>query len=221
MRGINRYIALFVILLLAAHLSAQEEYLHYEYSALGVKLGGTYTTIALQPAISDLSGDMSYSGGLVYVFSNKKYVGVQVEALFTSRKWKEGFDQYQATTELQYLEIPLMTNINLGAGKMKYIINLGTYFAFKLDKTLKTNLPWDHEQYEGLMSRSENGSDFGLLIGGAIRYISSVGIFQFDARYAYGYQKLYNEDNTGFRYSNMSTITVGVIYMINISKNAK
>ncbi|NOR86974.1 MAG: outer membrane beta-barrel protein [Bacteroidales bacterium] len=191
----------------------------YEYQGFGLKAGENYFNIDLQPSVGDISAEVSYSGGLVYVFSNKKNVGLQVEALFSSRKWKENIDEYVASTELQYLEIPLMTNINFGAANLKYILNLGTYFAVNLDKKLSHNLPETHEQYLTLVGREERNSDFGLLIGGALRYLSPVGIFQLDIRFAYGYQKIYNEEATGFRFSNMSGLNAGIIYMINLHKN--
>lgn len=222
MRGISKYLSVFILLILAFSAQAQKEYKYFEYQAFGVKVGGNYSTIALQPAVADLSGEMSYNVGLVYVFSNKKNVGIQLELLYSSRKWNETFDDtLKVTTELQYIEFPLMTNINLGSGRMKYVINLGTYISAKIDKSVKSQLPWDHPEKEALNARRERGSDFGLILGGGLRYISSVGIFQLDARFTYGYQKLYNEDNTGFRSSNMSVMSVGLIYMINLNKDDK
>lgn len=222
MRRINRYITLLVLVFLAFGVQAQKEHKYFEYQAFGVKVGGNYSTIALQPAVADLSGEMSYNVGLVYVFSNKKNVGLQLELLYSSRKWGETFDDsLKVTTELKYIEFPLMTNINLGSGRMKYIINLGTYISANIDKSVKSELPWNHPEKEALDARRERGSDFGLILGGGLRYISPVGIFQLDARFTYGYQKVYNEDATGFRYSNMSVMSVGLIYMINLKKDDK
>lgn len=209
-----------VFLLVMLNVSAQDkkEYQYYDYQGIGVKAGATYYSIALTPAIGDIISGASWSAGLVYTFTNTKYVGIQLEALLSNRKWKESIDEYSAETELQFAEVPLMTNINLGSGRLKYIINLGTYLAFKVDKKLTMNLPEDHEYYQSILDRNERGSDFGLLIGGAIRYISDIGIFQLDARYAYGYQKMYNEEASGFRFSNMSGLNVGLIYMLNLKK---
>ena len=222
MRGINRYIALLGLVFFALSVQAQKEYKYFEYQSFGVKVGGNYSTIDLQPAVADLSGEMSYNAGLVYVFSNKKNVGIQLELLYSSRKWNETFDDtLKVTTELKYIEFPLMTNINLGTGRVKYVINLGTYISVNIDKSLKSELPWNHSEKEAVFARSERGSDFGLILGGGLRFISTVGIFQLDARFTYGYQKIYNEDATGFRYSNMSVMSVGLIYMINLKKNDK
>ena len=221
MNRANKILLLILLCLSFNQLEAQNDYSFYNYRLLGLKAGWNASSIGLQPAISDLSSDYSYSGGLVYVFSDKKNVGIQIELLFNSRKWIEYFDIYQAKTELQYLELPLMTNINLGNGRFKYLINLGTYFAVKLDQNQYTNLPENNMYYQGFIDRTERGSDFGLLIGGALRYFSNVGVFQIDARFAYGYQKIYNEDATGFRFSNMSVIHVGVAYMIHLKKDYK
>lgn len=221
MNRATKILFLFLLLITVNQLKAQKEYSYYNYRLLGIKGGWNASSIGLQPAISDLTSDYSYSSGLVYVFSDKKNVGIQIELLFNSRRWIEYFDEYQAKTELQYLELPLMTNINLGNGRFKYLINLGTYFAVKLDKNQFTNLPENNEYYYGFVDRAERGADFGLLIGGALRYFSEVGVFQLDARFAYGYQKIYNEEATGFRFSNMSVIHLGVAYMIHLKKDYK
>lgn len=196
----------------------EKEYRFYDYRSLGVKLGANYFSADLQPAISSISPEISYTGGLVYTFSNKKYVGLQLELLYSQRKWKETFDDGSVITDLKYLEIPFMTNINLGSGRIKYLINLGTYISFLLDKSLSLNIPAENIHYQSVIDRSERNSDFGLLIGGGLRYISSIGIFQLDARFAYGYQKLYNEEATGFKYSNMMGLSIGLIYSLNLKK---
>lgn len=223
MRGLSKYIGLILILLLMfAHLlKAQEDNSNFDYQLFGLKAGWNMSSISLQPAISDMMSDYGYQAGLVYVFSNKKNVGIQLELNYSSRRWIEYFTEYQAKTELQYIEIPLITNINLGKARLKYLINLGTYFAVNVDKKQTTNLPQNTSNYESFVNRNENGSDFGLIIGGGVRYFTKLGVFQLDARYMYGYQKLYNEEATGFQYSNMSTLSLGMIYMINLKKNAK
>lgn len=223
MRGKNKILSLTMILLFfSIHLlKAQEKDPNTNYQLLGVKAGWNMTSISLQPAVSDMMSDYGYQAGLVYVFSNKKNVGIQVELNYSSRRWIEYFTVYQAKTELQYIEIPLITNINLGKGRFKYLINLGTYFAVNLDKKQTTNLPQYTSDYENFVNRNENGSDFGLIIGGGLRYFTNLGVFQLDARYHYGYQKLYNEEATGFQNSNMSTLSLAIIYMINLKKNAQ
>ena len=233
-----KYIWLILLGMIMSIGFAQEEneYQFYDYKSLGVKLGANYFVVDLQPAIGSISPEISYTGGLVYTFSNKKYVGFQLELLYSQRKWKETFqdafmyteimngdtttifEDGTAITDLKFIEVPFMTNINLGSGRLKYIINIGSYFAFRIDKTLKINLPLENVHYNSIINRLERKSDFGLLIGGALRYISSVGIFQLDARFAYGYQKLYNEDATGFKYSNMSGLSIGFIYSLNLQK---
>ncbi len=212
---------LFLFLWISTIYSVAQEakpYGFYEYKSLGVKIGATYSSIDLQPAIGDVISEISYTGGLVYIFSDKKYVGIQLELLYSQRKWTESFSDGSVTTDLRYIEVPLITNINLGNGKMKYIINIGTYFSYNINKQLQMGIPFENEYYQSIIDREERNFDFGLIIGGAVRYISSVGIFQLDLRYVYGFQKLYNEDATGFKYSNMSGVNLGIIYTMNLKK---
>ncbi len=210
---------IFILILFSFSALGQEEFQHRKNSLLGVRLGGNMTSISLLPAIANTSSDFSYSAGLSYVYSNKKNVGIQLELLYLSRKWLETFnDTLDVSTELTYLQFPIMTNISLGNGRFKYLINLGTYFAFNINKNLNSELPIDHEYYESVEDRSERSGDFGLIIGGGFRYFSRVGTFQLDARFEYGYQNLYNEDSSGFRYSNMSVIQLGLYYFFDLKK---
>ena len=195
-----------------------KEYLFFDYSNFGVRIGANYSLADMTPAISKINPEISYTAGLAYTFSNKKYVGIQIEALFTQRKWRESFDDGSVTTNLKYLEIPFMTNINLGSGRLKYMINLGTYVSILLDKDLNLNIPMENIYYQSIIDRSERNSDFGLIIGGGLRYFSHIGIFQLDARFSYGYQKLYNEEASGFLYSNLSGLSMGIIYFLNLKK---
>lgn len=223
MKGVSRYIGIIAFLLLTLNqlMAQEEENSYFNYRLLGMKYGWSISSVSLQPKSSETISDYGYSAGLVYVFCDKKNLGLQLELQYSSRQWIEYFDLFQAKTELQYIELPLMTNINLGSGRLKYIINLGTYFAAKIGSNKSTNLPQNTTEYTSFTSRNENGSDFGLLIGGGLRYFSNWGVFQFDARYAYGYQKLYNEEATGFQYSNMSVLSLNFAYLINIKKNDK
>lgn len=224
MRGISRILGFILVFLLLTpnQLMAQEEEdTYFNYRLLGLKYGWSISSVALQPSSSEMRSDYGYSAGLVYVFSDSKNLGLQLELQFSSRQWIEYFNVYQAKTELQYIELPLMTNINMGSGRLKYIINLGTYIAVNIGTNKSTNIPQGNAEYQGFMDRSESSSDFGLLLGGGLRYLSKLGVFQLDARYALGYQKLYNENVTSFSSSNMSVISLNVAYLINIKKNDK
>lgn len=212
--------ALISVILFSLNVKGQKEYRFLKNSTLGVKVGGNYSSISLQPKVSALGGDFSYSVGLSYIFSNKKNVGIQLDLLYNSRKWIEIYDDsLNVTTDLSYIQFPLITNISIGNGRIKYLINLGTYFAYNMDKKVRSDLPADHQYYESIMDRREKKGDFGLIIGAGLRYFTGIGTFQLDGRFEYGYQNLYDEDESGFRYSNMSVIQVGLYYyFINLNK---
>jgi len=212
---------LLIMILFSLNVKGQKEYRFMKNSMFGFKVGGNYSSIALQPNVSALSGDLSYSMGISYAFSNKKNVGIQLDLLYNSRKWLETFsDSLDIKTELAYIQLPFMTNISIGNGRMKYLINLGTYFAYNIDKRIQSDLPQNNLYYESVKQRREKKGDFGLIIGAGLRYFTGIGTFQLDARFEYGYQNLYDEEDSGFRYSNMSVIQVGLYYyFINLKKS--
>jgi len=215
------YIGILVFMVIAIKGFSQEknEYNHFEYSSFGAKFGMIYSAIDIQPTISETSHEPSFSGGIVYIFSQKKYVGLQVEVLYSQYRWKDTFNDGTVNNSFNYLELPLMTNIIFGKGRFKYILNLGTYYAMLLGKDLKVNIPESNAYYQSVMEREERTSNYGLLLGGALRYISKVGIFQLDARFNYGFQKIYNTEATSFQYSNIMGVNVSLIYSLNLKKN--
>lgn len=215
------YIGFFLFFILTIKGFAQEkkEYQHFEYNSIGVKLGMNYSSIGLQPVISDVAPQPSFSGGIVYILSQKKYVGVQVELLYSQLKWKDTFEDGFVTNSFNYLELPLMTNITFGKNRFKYILNIGTYYAMLLGKDIKVDIPISNPYYQSVKEREERSSNYGILIGGAFRYISTVGIFQLDARFNYGFQKIYNTEATSFQYSNISGVNVSLIYTLNLKKD--
>lgn len=221
MRNLNRIFGLLLFFLLSLSLLGQEDFRYKDNSQLGVKIGGSFSSIALQPKITNTFGESAYSIGASYIFSNKKNVGIQLDILYNSRRWRETFgDTLNAITDLKYLQLPLITNISIGNGRFKYMINLGTYFAFNLGKSINSELPEEHIYYENVNNREEKKGDFGLIIGGGFRYFTGIGTFQLDARYEFGYQNIYDEDESGFRYSNMAVIQVGIYYyFINFKKS--
>ena len=212
-------ILVFIVMTIKGFSQEKNEYKHFEYSSIGAKFGMIYSAIDLQPAISETSPEPSFSGGIVYIFSQKKYVGLQVEVLYSQYRWKDTFNDGTVTNSFNYLELPLMTNIILGKGRFKYILNVGTYYAMLLGKDMKVNIPESNVYYPSVMERKERTSNYGLLLGGALRYISEVGIFQLDARFNYGFQKIYNTEATSFQYSNIMGANVSLIYSLNLKKN--
>jgi hypothetical protein len=214
----NKIPFIIFLFLIAMTAWSQDEYKFFKNSLLGVKIGGNLSSIALQPTTASINGQFSYTAGLSFAFSKNKYVGIQLDLLLNQRKWTETFDNtWDVVTEIQYIQFPLMTNISLGNGRFKYLINLGTYFAFLSDEKLVSELPPDHESYDDVNQRDKRNGDFGLLIGGGFRYFSKIGVFQLDARFEYGYQNLFDEDSSGFRYSNISAVQLGLYYFINLN----
>ncbi|OYT16519.1 MAG: hypothetical protein B7C24_07375 [Bacteroidetes bacterium 4572_77] len=215
----NRLLVLLILSLgFVVSAFSQKEFRYYEYQGLGLKAGANFSTVMLQPSYTEVIGQMDWEAGLVYVFSHNKFVGVQIEALYVNRTWKESFEEYSATNQISYVQLPLLTNIIIGNGRLKFTINLGSYYAIKIGEEQNIDFPLDHPYYEKITSRQVQDSDYGLLIGGGVRYISDIGIFQLEARYAYGFKKLYTPSITGFETSNWSSTQVGLVYFLSLGK---
>lgn len=134
-----------------------------------------------------------FIGGLVVQFVGDKHAGVQFEFNYSQRGWIE-MDTTQSQeikydTQMDYLEMPILTHVNIGGGKFRGLLNLGPYIAYALNrKTTRTDLINGTEETTEYTFNSDldNRLDFGLLVGGGFEYRFNLGKFSAEARYTIG-----------------------------------
>lgn len=134
-----------------------------------------------------------FIGGLVVQFLGDKHAGIQAEINFSQRGWVEndttGVQALKIRNRMDYVEIPVLTHINIGGGKLRGVFNIGPYLGFGLNRTITTeNLTTgasETTEYE-FDSSKDNLFDYGLMVGGGMEYRFGFGKITTEVRYTVG-----------------------------------
>jgi hypothetical protein len=139
--------------------------------------------------------------GIFLTYMSGKHFGMQLELNYAQRGWKESLDTAGAVIAperlpdilenrlINYLEVPLLSHGQFGAGNFKIIMDLGPYIAFAWSAQstvtdVKTGVVTEGEY---VFSDDDNRVDFGLKAGAGFEYELSFGTFMAEARYTFGF----------------------------------
>jgi hypothetical protein len=156
-----------------------------------------------------------FTGGLVFQFLGDKHAGVQIETNFTQRGWivndTTAGNDIDTVNTMNYFEMPMLTHINIGRGKLRGLFNLGPYLGYALSRemTVKNGDTGTEESWEYEFDNDKDGRvDFGLALGAGFEYRFSFGTFAAEARYLFGFgdvdkQKESQSEVSQFRVANV------------------
>ena len=132
-------------------------------------------------------------GGVVVQFLNEKHAGVQAEFNYTQRGWAEndtiGENNLKYKNRINYIEMPIMTHVNIGGGKFRGLFNIGPYIAYAVSakNTVKDLNSGREESVDYTFnSDTDNRLDYGLSAGAGFEYRFSFGKLATEARYTFG-----------------------------------
>lgn len=168
-----------------------------DYTLIGVQYGVNMNRVNWNPQMRQTSQIVPLNFGVMYtrygkMFGYMPYFGIQA-GLFYSRegyKLKEGYSVEGADEVLlDVLEVPVMAHFHVDFWKMKLMVNLGLYGAYRLDiqrlgenvrpetahSFLDTDLRWD----------------YGIKGGAGFGFIFDPVEIHFNAMYKYGMGSLY------------------------------
>lgn len=171
--------------------------------------------------------------GLVFIYIDKSNAGIQLEVNYATKGWYEKDKTAANTTdfkrEVSYLEIPIMSHVELGRGWFRIIGVLGPYIAFKQSETTT------HNNYQSIINGNSYKKytqpirklDFGNKIGIGFRVnagtrFSAIADIRYDLQIAGGQNIFKNHPNKIqiSRYSELS-LSFGLLYNIFIQKEEK
>lgn len=142
---------------------------------------------------TEINNSQGFIGGLVVQFVGEKHAGVQFELNYTQRGWIErdtvGTNNLKIENKMDYVEMPILTHINIGGGKFRGLFNLGPYLGYALNRSTSIT-----DENTGNSSSTEytfnndidNRIDFGILLGGGFEYRFERSKISAEARYSIG-----------------------------------
>ncbi len=167
-----------------------------------------------------------FIGGLVIQFLAEKHTGIEAEFNYAQKGWVEMDTTFgnnlKSRNKLDYVELPILTHINMGAGNFRGLFNLGPYIGYALNRryTVTDENTGSSESHEYIFNKdSDNRIDFGLLVGFGFEYRFSFGKIATEARYSIGLGDL--DKNKGSQAEVSQFRVLGVLLRYSVPLNAK
>ena len=166
-----------------------------------------------------------FIGGVVVQFIGDKHTGVQFELNYSQRGWTEmdtvGLNNLKIKNKMDYLELPILTHINMGGGNFRGVFNLGPYLAYGLNRSITTT-----DENTGASEKTEytfnndldNRLDFGLLVGAGFEYRLNKSKITAEARYTIGLGDINKDKAVQSELSQFRIVAVLVRYTFQLGK---
>lgn len=199
------------------------------FGQLSVGVRGGYGAFGVQFEPPSLNGNQENlfepNFGFVAVFNDKNNAGIQLEVNYAVKGWlekDEDIENSEYKREISYLEIPIMSHVELGRGWFRVIGTLGPYIAFKQgEKTHFRNYESviGYNTYD-LYNQKIRAVDFGNKVGlgfrvNAGKYISVFADVRYDLQIAGG-QNIFKDHPNGIQTSRIKELGGSFGIMFNI-----
>ena len=105
--------------------------------------------------------------------------GLQIGAKFGEQGYSSEYNDWGERTK--YIEIPFLTQLHLDAGKMRFLIDLGPYYCYKLG----TDKPDGFDRFD-------IRHDYGIIGGGGLALVFKPFEIQVEGQYKYSLCSMYH-----------------------------
>ncbi len=105
-------------------------------TSVGVRGGKSVSRINFSPVLPQALVD-GYEGGVFLRYKNSQHLGLQVELNMSSQGWHvyPSVDSLMHKKELKYVQLPLLTHVQLGAGRFTLVLQAGGFLAYTFSET--------------------------------------------------------------------------------------
>ena len=191
---------------------------------IGAKGGLTFSRVRFYPSITEsfLQGN---SAGLLFRLISEPHIGFQVEVNYMEKGWKESETNF--FHRLKYVNIPIMTHVNLGDKAFRITLNLGPEMAFLFDENQGFNsstvlVPGDAAYRDFYNKPIDARVDFLFTAGLGMEYhLKGGSAIALDARGYYSLPNIYSPDTYAYKISQSNGATVTLSYLFQFNKKKK
>ncbi|MFC4666042.1 porin family protein [Falsiporphyromonas endometrii] len=195
-----RYLLLIIVATIIAvtNLNAQPKPPYQPKLFVGLSGGVSMSRLAYHPKVS-LDSYIGYMGGIMARAEVESFAGVQLEVNYSQRGWKEYFEPdregnpaYQM--QLKWIDIPLMSNLFLRAGRFRFFLNMGPQISFMLNNQAsiegegfnKTEIKRHNLEVKGKFG-------WGLVGGPGISFdMGKLGLIELEGRFNYAFNDIFS-----------------------------
>ncbi len=199
---------------------------HYNSKfAIGGKAGISLSSVAFTPSVKE-SMAMGQLYGVTFRYWEERHFGLIGELNFVQRGWKENFEEhpFDYTRTLNYIELPIMTNIFFGGKKVNFFVNLGPQIGYLLSSSSKANFDVANiasipdfpslRETGQLTEEASHRIDYGITAGVGVEYIiARRHRITLEGRYYFGIGNIFpDERRDTFSASRNSSILITLGY---------
>ena len=174
---------------------------------------------------TEINNQLGFIGGFVLQFLGENHAGVQAEFNYSQRGWIEndttGINYLKYKNKMDYLEMSILSHINIGGGKLRGLFNIGPYVGYALNRSITTENvdTGTSETVEyAFESKKDNQFDFGLMVGAGMEYRFNFGKIAAEARYTVGLGDINKEKFFQSEVSQFRIVSVLIRYTIPVLK---
>ncbi len=195
---------------------------------IGVKGGKSFSSVRFYPYVQTnfLNGNM---GGLIFRMISEPHIGFQVEINYIEKGWREKpfTGQYANVSyfhHLNYIDVPIMTHVNIGKKAFRFIINLGPEFGFlnsdrqNFNSTLE--IPTDTEGYKQYYGYKTD-TPIDILFTGGIGmeyHLRGGSALSLEGRVFYSLPNVYDSRKYMYKASQSNGAQVTLAYLFQLNK---
>lgn len=213
-----------VIAVVAAVLPSKAETHYKPHISVGAHGGMAMSRMSFAPEVPQ-SWNFGPTAGVQVRYAEEKLVGVLAELNYTSRGWKENFEEnpelsYSRT--LSYLTLPIMTHIAFGPPRAKFFFNLGPELGLLIGDKISANFAYKNassllpptRRVNQMAMEISNRFDYGITAGlGFEYYLSPRQSVYLEARFYYGLGSIFPTSKSDeFSASRSMTLSATVGY---------
>ncbi|MDR1879601.1 MAG: PorT family protein [Tannerellaceae bacterium] len=199
--------------------------------SIGGSFGMGMSTVSFVPKIQE-NQLLGLQVGITGRWLTEKNLGLMAEINFSQQGWDEQFDdtQYHYTRRINYVDIPIMTHIYFGSGRIRFIFNLGPKVGYAMSEQTTTNVKQDDalppnngEKATILRDKPlENKFAWGICGGPGIELRTKAGYFILEGRYYYALGDIFHSKREDpFSMSSSQVIMGKLTYLIPLTKQKK
>jgi hypothetical protein len=194
--------------------------------AVGVSGGFNFASTSFSPKV--LQGSLiAPNAGLTLRWLTEKNCGVQVELNYKQQGWSEKFEDpetseplgYNYSRKMSYIEIPFLTHVYFGQGKVNYFVNLGPQLGYLISESTDSNLDGDEPGNVNAQHTMEADKKFEWGLGGGpgIELRTGAGNFLLEGRFYYALSDFYNTRRKDyFSKASSQVISVKLTYLFRV-----
>jgi hypothetical protein len=165
--------------------------------SVGIQGGSNLSTMNftnnVEYKLKEVNYIQGFIGGFVVQYLNEKHAGVQAEINYSQRGWIEmdtiAGNNLKYKNKINYVEMPILTHVNMGGGNFRGVFEIGPYLAYALsaNKSVEDlNTGSESSSDYTFDADTDNRLDFCLMVGGGLEYRFPFGKFAAVARYTVG-----------------------------------